>query len=173
MEFWKNYGILKRKFHIWKNYGIWAKRPYLWKNYGNFVLVEKSVWFHKKKRGGKYVRTLKCGFIVFCFGYHFTRPSSKNLPGYTVSLLLGRVNTWETVNTVRPLSGLRQLALLSSYWLKRWLFSHSRSKSVAVALPEATQGPSIGNRLSQSVPLLPPPVTVSLSLPKSKDTKWA
>ena len=22
MEFWKNYGILKRKFHIWKNYGI-------------------------------------------------------------------------------------------------------------------------------------------------------
>ena len=41
MEFWKNYGILKRKFHIWKNYGIWAKRPYLWKNYGIFVLVEK------------------------------------------------------------------------------------------------------------------------------------
>ena len=22
MEFWKNYGIFKRKFHIWKNYGI-------------------------------------------------------------------------------------------------------------------------------------------------------
>ena len=22
MDFWKNYGILKRKFHIWKNYGI-------------------------------------------------------------------------------------------------------------------------------------------------------
>ena len=22
MEFWKNYGILIRKFHIWKNYGI-------------------------------------------------------------------------------------------------------------------------------------------------------
>ena len=22
MEFWKNYGILKRKFHIWKVYGI-------------------------------------------------------------------------------------------------------------------------------------------------------
>ena len=22
MEFWKNYGILERKFHIWKNYGI-------------------------------------------------------------------------------------------------------------------------------------------------------
>ena len=22
MEFWKNYGILKTKFHIWKNFGI-------------------------------------------------------------------------------------------------------------------------------------------------------
>ena len=84
MEFWKNYGILKRKFHIWKNYGIWAKRPYLWKNYGIFVLVEKSACFH-------YVRTSKCSFNVCCFGYHFTRPRSKNLPGYTASL--GRVNT--------------------------------------------------------------------------------
>ena len=45
MEFSKNYGIVKRKFHIWKNYGILAKRPYLWKNYGIFVLVEKSALF--------------------------------------------------------------------------------------------------------------------------------
>ena len=44
----KNYGILKRKFHIWKNYGIWAKRPYIWKNYGIFVLVEKVRAFFKK-----------------------------------------------------------------------------------------------------------------------------
>ena len=55
MEFWKNYGILKRKFHIWKNYGILAKRSYLWKNYGIFVLVEKSACFH-------YVRTSKRSF---------------------------------------------------------------------------------------------------------------
>ena len=90
MEFWKNYGILKREFHIWKNYGIWAKRPYLWKNYGIFVLVEKSACF-LKKIGGKYVRTSTCGFNVCCFSYHFTRPSSTNLPGYSASL--GRVNT--------------------------------------------------------------------------------
>ena len=62
MEFWKNYGILKRKFHIWKNYGIWAKRSDLWKNYGIFVLVEKSACF-LKKMGGKYVRTSKCSLI--------------------------------------------------------------------------------------------------------------
>ena len=43
------------------------------------------------KNGGKYVRTSKCGFNVCCFGYHFTKPSSTNLPGYSASL--GRVNT--------------------------------------------------------------------------------
>ena len=42
--------------------------------------------------GGEYVRTSKSGFVC-CFGYHFTRPSSTNLPGYTASLLLGRVNS--------------------------------------------------------------------------------
>ena len=47
-----------------------------------------------------------------------------------------------------------------SYWLRRCLFSHSRSRPVTVKLPEATQGPSTGNWLSQSVPLFflrPPP----------------
>ena len=39
MKFWKNYVILKRKFHIWKNYGI-------------FVLVDKNVCFLRKD-GGK------------------------------------------------------------------------------------------------------------------------
>ena len=38
-----------------------------------------------------YVRTSKCSFNFCCFGYHFTRPSSKNFLGYTASL--GRVNT--------------------------------------------------------------------------------
>ena len=43
-----------------------------------------------------------------------------------------------------------------SYWLRRWLFYHSRSRPVTVTLPEATLGPSTGNWLSQSVPLSPP-----------------
>ena len=57
-----------------------------------------------------------------------------------------------------------------SHWLRRWLFSHSRSRPVTVTLPEATKGLSTGNWLSQSVPLLSPPATVSLSLPKSSNT---
>ena len=164
MEFWKNYGILKRKFHIWKNYGIWAKWPYLWKSYGIFVWVEKKVRAFFKKNGGK----IRPDFNVCCLGYHFTRPSSTNLPGYSASL--SRVNTCWAVNIVRPLSRVRQQVLMS-YWLRRWFFSDSRSSPVMVTLPEATQGPSTGNWLSQSVPLLSPPATVSLSQPKSRDTK--
>ena len=99
MEFWKNYGILKRKFHIWKNYG---------RTYGKtmeFLFWSKKVRaFLKKKMGGKYVRTWKCSFNFCCFGYHFTKPSSKNLQGYTASLLLGRVNTcYLLVYIFRPL----------------------------------------------------------------------
>ena len=78
MEFRKNYGILKRKFHVWKNYGI-------------FVLVGKKVCAFFKKIGGEYVRTSTRGFNVCCFSYHFTRPSSTNLPGYSASL--DKVNT--------------------------------------------------------------------------------
>ena len=42
--------------------------------------------------GGGNVPDLKMSFKikVCCFGYHFTRPSSMNLPGYSASL--GRVN---------------------------------------------------------------------------------
>ena len=36
--------------------------------------------------GEKYVRTSKSCFNVCCLGYHFTRSSSTNLPGYTASL---------------------------------------------------------------------------------------
>ena len=32
-----------------------------------------------------------CGFNVCYFVYHFSRPSSTNLPGYSASLLLDRV----------------------------------------------------------------------------------
>ena len=58
--------------------------------------MEFSLWWKKvraffKKWAGKYVRTSKCGFNVCCFGYHFTKPSSTNLPGYSASL--GQVNT--------------------------------------------------------------------------------
>ena len=60
-----------------------------------------------------------------------------------------------------------------SYWLRRWSFSHSRSRPVTVTLPEATQDRSTGNWLSQSVPLLSPPATVSPSLPKSRGTNLA
>ena len=106
MEFWKNYGILKRKFHIWKNYGIWAKWPYLWKSYGIFVWVEKKCVL-SFKNGGK----IRPDFNVCCFGYHFTRPSSTNLLGYSASL--SRVNTCWAVNIVRPLSRVRQQVLMS------------------------------------------------------------
>ena len=40
---------------------------------------------------------------------------------------------------VRPLSRLRQQVLMP-YWLRRWLFSDSRSRPVTVTLSEATQG---------------------------------
>ena len=45
------------------------------------------------------------------------------------------------------------------------IFGQDQSQS-RCSSPEATQGPSTGNRLSQSVRLLSPPATVSLSLPK-------
>ena len=41
MEFWKNYGILKRKFHIWKNYGIEQNGS----TYGK--TMEFSFWWKK------------------------------------------------------------------------------------------------------------------------------
>ena len=72
---------------------------------------KKCAFFKKKKWGGKYVWTSKCGFNVCCFGYHFTRPSSTDLPGYSASL--GRVNTYQAVNIVRPLSRQRQQVLMS------------------------------------------------------------
>ena len=59
--------------------------------------MEFSFWWKKvraffKKNGGKICLDLEiCGFNVCCFGYHFTRPSSTNLPGYSASL--GGVNT--------------------------------------------------------------------------------
>ena len=59
------------------------------------------------KNGGK----IRPDFNVCCFGYHFTRPSTTNLPGYTASL--SRVNTCWAVNIVRPLSRLRQQVLMS------------------------------------------------------------
>ena len=42
------------------------------------------------KNGGKICPDLEMWFQC-CFRYHFTRPSSTNLPGYSASL--GRVNT--------------------------------------------------------------------------------
>ena len=132
----------------------------------NFRLGGKKKCVLSFKNGGK----IRPDFNVCCFGYHFTRPSSTNLPGYSASL--SRVNTCWAVNIVRPLSRVRQQVLMS-YWLRRWFFSDSRSSPVMVTLPEATQGPSTGNWLSQSVPLLSPPATVSLSQPKSRDTNLA
>ena len=70
-------------YRLWnsgKTMEFCVKRPYLWKNYGIFVLVGKGACF-LKKMGGKYVWTSKCGFNVCYFDYHFTRPSSMNLPG--------------------------------------------------------------------------------------------
>ena len=80
--------------------------------------MEFSFWWKKvraifKKIGGKYVRTSTRGFNVCCFSYHFTRPSSTNLPDYSASL--GKVNTCtcQAVNIVRPLSRIRQQVLMS------------------------------------------------------------
>ena len=104
MEFLKNYEISKRKCHIWKNYGILKRKFHIWKNWNlsktavpmeklwNFVLVEKNACFlNQRGGGGGDTSGLRCGFSVCCFGYHFT--SFTNLPGYSASLLLGRVNT--------------------------------------------------------------------------------
>ena len=79
------YGILEKLLNF--------EKEVPWKNYGIFVLVEKNACFLKKMEG-KYVWASKCGFNVCCFGYHFTRPSSTNLPGYSDSLLLDRVNCY-------------------------------------------------------------------------------
>ena len=74
--------------------------------------MEFSFGWEKKcmlslKNGGK----IRPDFNVCCFGYHFTRPSSTNLPGYSASL--DRVNTCWAVNIVRPLSRVRQQVLMS------------------------------------------------------------
>ena len=91
------YGILEKLWNfekvipymekIWNLSKTAVPMEKLW----NFLLVEKNAGF-LKKMGGKYVRTSKCGFNVCCFGYHFTRPSSTNLLGYSACLLLDRVN---------------------------------------------------------------------------------
>ena len=73
----------------------------------NFRLGGKKVRAFFKKNGGK----IRPDFNVCCLGYHFTRPSSTNLPGYSASL--SRVNTCWTVNIVRPLSRVRQQVLMS------------------------------------------------------------
>ena len=63
------------------------------------------------KNGGK----IRPHFNVCCFSYHFTTPSSTNLPGYSASL--SRVNTCWAVNIVRPLSRLRQQVLKDDSFL--------------------------------------------------------
>ena len=73
----------------------------------NFRLGRKKVRAFFKKMGEKYVRTS----MFVALGYHFTRPSSTNLPGYSASL--SRVNTCWAVNIVRPLSRVRQQVLMS------------------------------------------------------------
>ena len=65
MEFWKNYGILKRKFHIWKNYGIWAKRPYLWKKLWSFRFGRKKCVLSFKKKCGKNTSVLRNLVLMF------------------------------------------------------------------------------------------------------------
>ena len=155
MEFWKNYGILKRKFHIWKNYGIWAKRPYLWKSYGIFVLVGKKVRALFKKWGEN---TLGLWNVVSMFvALVITSLGLALRTSWAIALASAEWIPARLLNIVSPLSRLRQQVLMS-YWLRRWLFSHSRSRPVTVTLPEATQGPSTGNWLLQSVPLRPPPL---------------
>ena len=149
MEFWKGNSIYGKTMEFEQNGRTYGKT-------GNFRFGGKKCVLSLKN--GEKIRP---DFNVCCFGYHFTRPSTTNLPGYTASL--SRVNTCWAVNIVRPLSLLRQQVLMS-YWLRRWLFSYSRSRPVTVTLSEATQGPSTGNWLSQSVPLLSPPTTISLSL---------
>ena len=51
--------------------------------------MEFSFWWKKVraffKKWGKNTSGLR-NLVVCCFGYHFTRPSSTNLPGYTASL---------------------------------------------------------------------------------------
>ena len=69
------YGILEKLWNFEKEIPYMEK---LW----NFRFGGKKVRAFLKKMGEKYIRTSKCGFNVCCFGYHFTRPSSTNLPGY-------------------------------------------------------------------------------------------
>ena len=159
MEFWKNYGILKRKFHIWKNYGIWAKWLYLWKNCGIFVLGGKMRTFFFKKWGGggggntsglRNVVSMFVASVITSLGLALRTSRAIALARYrwtewTASSAVGL--TWEMI-----------------------IFSFS-VKTSRVALPEASQGLSKGNWLSQSVPLLSP--SVSLSLSASRDIKWA
>ena len=86
------YGILEKLWNFEKEIPYMEK---LWNLNKTAVLMEKLWNFRfggknecllKKKTARKYVQTSKCGFNVCCFGYHFTRPSSTNLPGYSASL---------------------------------------------------------------------------------------
>ena len=67
----------------------------LWNLSKTAVPMELSFWWKKVraflKKGGKICPDLEMCFQC-CFGYHFTRPSSTNLPGYSASLC--RVNTF-------------------------------------------------------------------------------
>ena len=78
---------------FWKNWNFEKEIPYMEKLW-NFRFGGKNACFLLRKVWGKYVRTSKCGFNVCCLGKHFTRPSSTNLPGYSASLSLDRVNCY-------------------------------------------------------------------------------
>ena len=51
MEFWKNYGILKRKFHIWKNWNL-SKTAVPMEKTMEFSFWWKKVCAFFKKWGG-------------------------------------------------------------------------------------------------------------------------
>ena len=91
------YGILEKLWNFEKEIPYMEK---IWNLSKTAVPMEK-LWnfrFGGKKcvlsfKKWENVPDLKMWFKinVCCFGYHFTRPSSTNLPGYRASL--GRVNT--------------------------------------------------------------------------------
>ena len=77
MEFWKGNSIYGKTMEFEQNSSTYGKT------------MEFSLWWKKGmlslKNWGKIRRTSKCGFNVCCFGYHFTRPSSRNLLGYSLA----------------------------------------------------------------------------------------
>ena len=89
--------------------------------------------------------------------YHFTRPSTSNIPGYSASL--SRVNNCWAVNIVRPLSQPRQQVLML-YWLRRWFVSHSRSRCPR---PHKVRA-QVTDSHNLSLFFLRPPPSLSLSL---------